>query len=61
VVRSSNDTVIQLILERCPAPSGLLSDQGSSPLRASFPQHAFSSGRLLLPVQLYLANQVLLI
>jgi hypothetical protein len=60
-VRAANDTIAKAILQLCQAQvAPLLDDVSASPGILS-EQHFFAAGRLLLPVRLHLANQVLLI
>jgi hypothetical protein len=59
MVMATGSTVLLLPLYQ--APGAILSDHGSPLLGIHSQQHDFSAGRLLLPVSLHLANQVLLI
>ncbi|MGD0655321.1 MAG: hypothetical protein ABSA16_13330 [Thermoguttaceae bacterium] len=60
-VRTTDDTVAKSLDQVYKAPAALLFNDVFAPSDDSFERHFFHAGRLLPPIRLYLANQVLLI
>ena len=60
-VRTTNDTTAKAFAQPCQAQVAPLLDDALASLGILSEQHFFSTGRLLLPVRLHLAKQVLLI
>lgn len=60
-IRSADETAAQWLCDAVEMPVTLTVDEALAPSGGCADQHIFLTGRLLLPVRLHLANEVLLV